>query len=115
MMLERTRKQRNGGSFEVGCDGRERGWRGLCSGIVMYLALMGLAVVAVPSRFVDRTRSWVGAVLQVYCFYLAKEPFEAGTYFGLPSVPDGMPIGVLVLLAAFVIMRRAFAHCDARC
>jgi hypothetical protein len=102
-MNHRTGKKRN--SQSCGCSGSRTGE--FRSDAVMFLAFMALAVTAVPDRLANRARGWAGAVLRSYCFYLATEPVEAGSYFGLPSVPDGMPVGVLILLAAFVIVRRA--------
>jgi hypothetical protein len=60
------------------------------------------AMLALLCRFASRA----GAVFQLYCCRLAGGP---GAYSGLPSIPDGVPVGVLILLATFVIMRRVSA------
>jgi hypothetical protein len=119
MMNDRSSKQRNFERFTgkaAVTGGRRAGTKVVrlhyCKAI--YLASMIVEVTAVFGHLADRARCRIGSVLNSYCFYLATEPVETGTYFGLPSVPDGMPVGVLILLAAFVVMRRASAYGNGR-
>jgi hypothetical protein len=68
-----------------------------------------------PRRLVTGARFRGKAAFHFYCFQLATAPHDVGAYQSLSSIPEGVPIGIMLLLAAVIILRTTHAgqilHC----
>jgi hypothetical protein len=58
-----------------------------------------------PRRIARRARFHAEAAFHFYCFRVATAPHKVGAYGSLSCIPDGVPAGVMVLLAAVIILR----------
>jgi hypothetical protein len=60
---------------------------------------------AFPRRIVMCARFRGEAAFHSYCFRVATARHEVGAFGSLSSIPEGVPAGVMVLLAALIILQ----------
>jgi hypothetical protein len=61
-------------------------------------------------RIIVRVRGLAGSVFCSCCLHMVTEPDGVGTFGGLCAIPNGAPVGLLILLATVMVLRNACAY-----
>jgi hypothetical protein len=70
---------------------------------------------AFARRTVQCARFYGEAAFHCYCFRVATARHEVGAYGSLSSIPEGIPAGVMVLLAVAIILQTIVTAWIRRC
>jgi hypothetical protein len=87
-----------------------------CDGMhITALSILASRLSAFPRRMVRCARFRGEAAFHLYCFRVATARHEVGAYGSLSCIPEGVPTGVMVLLAAVIILQTTGAEWIGRC
>jgi hypothetical protein len=82
---------------------------------ITFAGVLANRLSVLARRIVTRARFRGEAAFHSYCFRVATARHEVGAYGSLSSIPEGVPAGVVIVLAAVIILRTTGAAWIHRC